>query len=325
MSSLDQLMKHTTVVADTGDINAIKEHKPQDATTNPSLILKASQMPEYVHLFDEAISYARQHGDSLIDGMKVDKVTLALDKLSVNFGVEILKHIPGRVSTEVDAKFSFDYDNTCIQAERLISLYEEADIPRERILIKVPATWEGICAVESLEEEGIHTNATLIFSYIQALVVAQYEGTLISPFVGRITDYHMKENGLTEYPVADDDYGVQSVVQIYNLLKKYDFKTEVMGASFRHADQIIALAGCDLLTISPNLLHELQERYDDVPIILSMEGAKQSGQENEVIRESDFRLKMCLDPMASYKLSEGIRSFYNDTRKLENMVRERMS
>src|SRR6478735_6978658 len=246
MSLLDSLKKYTTVVADTGDIEAIGKAKPQDATTNPSLLFKAAQQPQYKHLVEEALAYSKKQ-----PGNQEAQKMAFMDKLFVNFGCEILKLIPGRVSTEVDASFSFDRDGSIDKARNFIKLYEAAGIERERVLIKLGSTWEGIRAAEQLEKEGIHTNLTLLFSFAQAVACAEAKVTLISPFVGRIYDWYKKARG-AEIP-TDDDPGVHSVRRIYDYYKKYDYKTQVMGASFRRTEQIIELVGCDLLTISPDL------------------------------------------------------------------------
>ena len=247
MNLLESLKRHTTVVADTGDIDAINQYKPQDATTNPSLIYQAAQKPEYAGLLDDAIQYALKS-----PGDRPARREAGMDKLMVNFGCEILKIVPGRVSTEVDAALSFDTEGTVDKAHRLIALYEAAGIARERVLIKIASTWEGIRAAEQLEREGIHCNLTLLFSFAQAVACAEAGVTLISPFVGRIYDWYRKERGADIPP--DQDPGVASVTRIYNYFKKFGYQTQVMGASFRKVDQIVRLAGCDLLTISPDLL-----------------------------------------------------------------------
>ncbi|HEY0707543.1 MAG TPA: transaldolase [Polyangia bacterium] len=311
MNNLESLRKYTMVVADTGDIEAIGKYKPQDATTNPSLLLKAAQMPQYRALVDEALAYAaKQSADQHA------RTAAFMDKLSVNFGLEILKIIPGRVSTEVDASFSFDTAGTVAKARELIGLYRKAGIDSNRILIKVGSTWEGIRAAEQLEKEGIHCNLTLLFSFAQAVACAEAGVTLISPFVGRIYDYYLKEKGVKDIPLAEDP-GVASVVRIYNYYKKYDYKTLVMGASFRKADQVVALAGSDLLTIAPELLAELQKREGEIPRKLTIEGAKASTDERIHLDEKTYRFMHNEDPMAVDKLSDGIRKFYADARKLE--------
>ncbi|HAE06410.1 MAG TPA: transaldolase, partial [Richelia sp.] len=253
---LEQLRKMTVVVADTGDIQAIGKFRPQDATTNPSLITAAAQMPEYQDIVDQTLLKARK--DLGTNVSQADVVSLAFDRLAVSFGLKILQIIPGRVSTEVDARLSYDTEATVRKARELIAQYEYAEVSRNRILIKIASTWEGICAAEILEKEGIHCNLTLLFGLHQAIACAEAKVTLISPFVGRILDWHKKETGRDNYPPAEDP-GVLSVTKIYNYYKKFDYQTEVMGASFRNIDEITGLAGCDLLTISPNLLGELQD------------------------------------------------------------------
>lgn len=316
MNALEQLRTMTTVVADTGDIYAIRKSRPQDATTNPTLILAAAQQPEYRPLFDDAVSYGAQRGATTDE-----KVRLALDKLSVNFGREILSIIPGRVSTEVDARYSFDVAQIVFQAQSLINLYESAGIEQERVLIKVAATWEGIEAISQLNGSDIHCNATLVFSDVQAIAAAQAGVKLISPFVGRITDYRKKEDKRDAFPV-DEDPGVLSVRSIYYFLRKHGYPTEVMGASFRSADQVLALAGCDLLTISPDYLNKLEGM--DMPVLrmLSPERAEmECKQEDPEIEEGGFRWRMNEDKMATDLLSDGIRRFNADARKLENLIR----
>ncbi len=319
MNNLESLRKYTTVVADTGDIEAIARAKPQDATTNPSLLLKAAQMPQYRPLIDEALAHAAKAG-----GDRSARTAAFMDKLAVNFGCEILKIIPGRVSTEVDATHSFDTEATVAKARNFIDLYKKAGIDRERILIKVGSTWEGIRAAERLEREGIHCNLTLLFSFAQAVACAEAKVTLISPFVGRIYDYYLKERGVKDIPIEEDP-GVASVLRIYNHYKKFDYATQVMGASFRKADQIVLLAGCDLLTISPELLAELQKREGEIPRRLSPETAKASPGERLHLDEKTFRFMHNEDPMAVDKLSDGIRRFYADARKLEKYAESLMA
>jgi len=313
MSELDSLKQYTTVVADTGDIGAIAQYKPQDATTNPSLLFKAAQQAEYRALVEEALSYAAKKASATSE-----KTGLFMDKLAVNFGLEILKIIPGRVSTEVDASFSFDRDGSIQKARQLIKLYEDAGISRERILIKLGSTWEGIKAAEQLETEGIHCNLTLLFSFAQAVACAEAKVTLISPFVGRIYDWYKKSTGAE--PAADADPGVASVRRIYDYYKKYDYKTQVMGASFRKVEQIVDLAGCDLLTISPDLLAQLQKREGTLQRKLSVEAAKAKDIPRVTLDEKTYRFEHNQDQMAVEKLSEGIRSFYADARKLEKFA-----
>lgn len=310
MSLLDSLKRVTTVVADTGDIEAIRQFRPQDATTNPSLLLKAAQQPRYRPLVDAALADAGRLG--LPEGQRTEAF---MDRLAVNFGQEILKIVPGRVSTEVDARLSFDAAASVAKAREIIGLYEKAGIDRARILIKVGSTWEGIQAAGQLEREKIHCNLTLLFSFAQAVACAEAGVTLISPFVGRIYDYYRKERG-TEIP-ADEDPGVQSVTRIYHYYKKYGYQTQVMGASFRKLDQILNLAGCDLLTISPDLLDTLQRTDGDVTPRLTPEAARASSDDKLTLDEKTYRFLHNQDAMAVEKLSDGIRRFYDDARKLE--------
>ena len=319
MSLLESLKKYTIVVADTGDIEAIGKAKPEDATTNPSLLFKAAQQPQYKHLVEEALSYAgKQPGDQNAQTMAF------MDKLFVNFGCEILKLVPGRVSTEVDASFSFDTAGSIDKARTLIKLYEAAGVDRKRILIKLGSTWEGIRAAEQLEKESIHTNLTLLFSFAQAVACAEAKVTLISPFVGRIYDWYKKAKGVADIP-REEDPGVSSVVRIYNHYKKHGYKTQVMGASFRKADQIIDLAGCDLLTISPELIHELATREGELEPKLTLKGAAASDSELIHLDEKTYRFQHNEDQMGVEKLSEGIRNFYADARKLEKYARKEVA
>ena len=311
MTVLESLKKYSVVVADTGDIQAIARVKPQDATTNPSLLLNAAQRPEYKQLVIDALEYADKKG-----GDTKAQTEAFMDKLFVGFGTEILKVIPGRVSTEVDAGLSFDTEATLAKARRLIKLYEEGGTKRERILIKVASTWEGIRAAEQLEREGIHCNLTLLFSFAQAVACAEAKVTLISPFVGRIYDWYKKENGGKEIPV-DDDPGVKSVTRIYNYYKKYGYKTVVMGASFRKIEQIERLAGSDLLTISPDLIEKMQQTEGELKAALTLDEAKASKEDQIHLDEKGFRWLHNEDAMATDKLAEGIRKFYADARKLE--------
>jgi transaldolase len=310
MSLLDSLKRYTTVVADTGDIEAIAQYRPQDATTNPSLLLKAAQQPEYRPLVDAALKAAEQ-----TSGTEAARTAAFMDQLAVRFGGEILEIIPGRVSTEVDARLSFDTAGSIAKAHHLITLYEASGVARERILIKVASTWEGIRAAEELEREGIHCNLTLLFSFAQAVACADARVTLISPFVGRIYDWHKKARG-ADIPAAEDP-GVESVTRIYNYFKKFDYQTQVMGASFRKMDQIVRLAGCDLLTISPDLLEELQNAPGELTPELTPESAKATGESRLQLDEKAFRWRHNEDAMAVEKLSEGIRRFNEDARKLE--------
>lgn len=314
-SALDQLKRYTTVVADTGDFEAMKKYKPTDATTNPSLMLSAASMPQYKHLIEKAVDYGRKHGKTL-----QEQVDAALDKLAVLFGVEILNIIPGRVSTEVDARLSFDKDASVAKARKFIKLYEEHGIPKERILIKLASTWEGIQAAKILEQEySIHCNLTLLFSFSQAVACAEAGVTLISPFVGRILDWHVANTDKKSYKPAEDP-GVQSVTKIYNYYKKHGYKTVVMGASFRNIGEIKALAGCDLLTISPKLLEELESSNDVVTEYLNENTARKMNIEKVNINEASFRWQLNEDQMATDKLSEGIRKFAEDSRKLEKLL-----
>jgi transaldolase len=315
MNLLDSLKRCTTVVADTGDIEAIALHQPQDATTNPSLLYQAAQKPQYQHLVDDALHHAMH-----FPGDRAARTEAFMDKLLVNFGSEILKIIPGRVSNEVDASLSFDVEGSLAKARKLIGMYEKEGIGRERILIKLASTWEGIRAAEQLEREGIHCNLTLLFSFAQAVACAEAGVTLISPFVGRIYDWYRKERG-GDIP-ADEDPGVASVTRIYHYFKKFGYKTQVMGASFRKVDQIVRLAGCDLLTISPDLLEQMEKTQGEVTRRLSVESARASTQTKIHLDEKTFRWMHNEDAMAVEKLSEGIRKFYADTRKLEHYVRE---
>jgi transaldolase len=315
---LESLKRYTTVVADTGDIDAITQYKPQDATTNPSLIYQAARRPEYAGLLDDAIQYALRS-----PGERAARREAGMDKLMVNFGCEILKIVPGRVSTEVDAALSFDTEATVGKAHRLIALYEGAGIARERVLIKIASTWEGIRAAERLEREGIHCNLTLLFSFAQAVACAEAGVTLISPFVGRIYDWYRKERGGADIP-PDEDPGVASVRRIYNYFKKFGYSTQVMGASFRKVEQIVRLAGCDLLTISPDLLQQMETTEGEVKRCLSVETARSSDGTKIHLDEKTFRWLHNEDAMASDKLSEGIRKFDADTRKLEQFARTKV-
>ncbi|HEX3151095.1 MAG TPA: transaldolase [Gemmataceae bacterium] len=310
MTLLDSLKKMTTVVADTGDIDAIAAHKPQDATTNPSLLFQAAQKPQYKHLVDQAVAEAAKAGSEA-----AVRAEAFMDALFVSFGREILKVVPGRVSTEVDAGLSFDREGSLAKARKLIGLYEKAGVDRNRILIKLASTWEGIRAAEQLEREGIHCNLTLLFSFAQAVACAEAGVTLISPFVGRIYDWYKKDRG-AEIPV-DQDPGVESVTKIFNYFKKFGYKTQVMGASFRRVEQIVGLAGCDLLTISPELLDQLGKATGEMSPRLNKEAAKSSAGDRLHLDEKTFRWMHNQDQMAVEKLSDGIRKFYADARKLE--------
>jgi transaldolase len=319
MNLLDCLKRYTTVVADTGDFEAIAAHKPQDATTNPSLIYQAAQQPHYQHLVDEALDYALRNPDG-----EAARSAAFIDKLFVNFGCEILKIVPGRVSTEVDAGLSFDLSGTVAKARKLIALYKDAGIERDRILIKIASTWEGIKAAEHLEREGIHCNLTLLFSFAQAVACAEAGVTLISPFVGRIYDWYGKERGVKAIP-AEDDPGVASVTRIYNYYKKFNYKTQVMGTSFRKVNQIVDLAGCDLLTISPDLLEQMEKVDGPVTRRLSVDAARGSEARKIHLDQKTFRWMHNEDAMATEKLAEGIRKFYADARKLEQYAQARVA
>lgn len=311
MTQLESLKKYTTVVSDTGDIEAIAKYRPQDATTNPSLLYHAAKMPSYRHLVDDATELAGKRG-----GGQEQMAEELIDNLSVLFGIEILKIIPGRVSTEVPARLSFDTDATIAKARQLISLYEDRKISRDRILIKVGSTWEGIRAAGKLEGEGIHCNLTLLFSFAQAVACAEAGVTLISPFVGRIYDWYKKEQGGAEIP-ADNDPGVASVTRIYNYYKKYGYKTQVMGASFRNTNQIVRLAGCDLLTISPDLLEKLTQTEGELERKLDPAKANASQDNRLSLDEKTFRWMHNEDAMATDKLADGIRRFHADATRLQ--------
>ncbi|KAL7488890.1 hypothetical protein ACHAW6_014480 [Cyclotella cf. meneghiniana] len=314
-SQVDQLKKLTTVVCDTGDVNAIKKFSPQDATTNPSLIYKAATMPEYSSIVDDAVAYGK--GDLSLTMVRVQ------DKLAVAFGTEITKIVPGYVSTEVDARLSFDTEATVKKAKELIKLYEEVGVQKERILIKIAATWEGIQAAKILEKDGITCNVTLIFSIAQAIACAEVGATLISPFVGRIMDWYKKAKGVDSFEPAEDP-GVLSVTAIYNYYKKYGYETIVMGASFRNTGEILELAGCDRLTISPQLLEELAHGTGDVPQKLDASKAEAMDIPKVEMTESNFRWMMNEDAMATEKLAEGIRGFAADIVKLEEIVQAKI-
>ncbi len=314
-NALESLKTMTTVVADTGDIQAIKQYTPTDATTNPSLIYAASQMEEYGYLVDDALEYGRKKG-----GSQEEKVSKAIDKLFVNFGVEILKIVPRFVSTEVDARLSYDVEGTVQKARELIALYEDAGISKDRILVKIASTWEGVQAAKVLEKEGIRTNMTLLFGFCQAVACAQAGVFLISPFVGRILDWFKAKEKRDSYP-AKEDPGVINVRRIYAYYKKYGYETKVMGASFRNAEEIKALAGCDLLTIGPKFLEELQNEETEIKQVLSKEFAeKNCRDDNWDMKEKDFRWQLNEDAMATEKLAEGIRLFTLDTIKLEELI-----
>lgn len=319
-SRYDQLLEHTIVVADTGDVDAIEKIKPQDATTNPSLITKAAVMPKYAKLIDDAV-----------EGGKGD-LSLAMDKVSVNFGIEITKIVPGYVSTEVDARLSFDTKATIEKARKLIELYKEKGIDKSRILIKIAATWEGIQAAKVLEAEGITCNLTLIFSKAQAIACAEAGVTLISPFVGRIMDFYKKEelakdSGFKGFEPSEDP-GVVSVTEIYNYYKKHGYNTIVMGASFRNVEEIIQLTGCDRLTISPKLIEELKDESKESGTVTKLLDATESISMDIPKIDADekaFRMMLCMNPMATEKLAAGIRGFAADIEKLETIISEKMA
>jgi transaldolase len=320
-SLLQQLSAMTTVVSDTGDFNAIRQYKPQDATTNPSLIMTAAQMSEYAPVVDDALAWARKEAGS--DATKDAIVKRAIDRLSVEFGLRILKIIPGRVSTEVDARLSYETDKSIDKARTLIKQYEAAGTSRERILIKLASTWEGFLAAEALEKEGIHCNMTLLFGMHQAVAAAEAKVTLISPFVGRILDWYKKSTGKDSYAPAEDP-GVQSVTRIYNYFKHFGYKTVVMGASFRNLHEITELAGCDLLTIAPALLEELSKSDSQLPRKLDPEKAKGMAIEKIAMDEAIFKKMHAADKMASDKLSEGIEGFVKAMVGLEKFLGDRL-
>ncbi|GGZ11868.1 MULTISPECIES: transaldolase [Shewanella] len=310
-NTLTQLKSMTTIVADTGDIEAIKRYQPEDATTNPSLILKAAQIPEYAGLIDNAIAWAKAQSQD-----PATRLEDAADKLAVNIGVEILKLVPGRISTEVNARLSFDNDASIAKAQRLIQLYQQAGVDKSRILIKLAATWEGICAAKVLEQQGINCNLTLLFSFAQARACAEAGVFLISPFVGRILDWYKQSTG-HDYR-ASEDPGVLSVSKIYDYYKQHGYRTVVMGASFRNTGEIIELAGCDRLTIGPSLLEELAT--SDVTITRKLSPTTETIAAPTPMTEAEFRWELNEDAMAVEKLAEGIRNFAIDQGKLEQML-----
>jgi transaldolase len=312
MNQLEQLKQLTTVVADTGNFKQMAQFAPRDATTNPSLILKAVQQPEYAPLLAETVKAAKKQ--------TTDRI---VDDVLVRFGLEILKIVPGRVSTEVDARLSFDAAASIARAHRLIELYERAGIHRDRVLIKLASTWEGIQAAKALEHEGIHCNLTLLFSFCQAVACAEANITLISPFVGRIYDWHKKHEGaawVESQRAGAQDPGVISVTRIFNYYKHYGIRTEVMGASFRNVGQIVALAGCDLLTISPELMAQLQASHEPLQAALSADAAKARAVPAMTFNEAAFRYALNDDAMANDKLAEGIRAFAVDAGKLDALI-----
>lgn len=319
---LEALRAVTVVVADTGDIQAIEKFTPQDATTNPSLITAAAQMPEYQDIVDQTLLKAKK--DAGVGASQAQVVSLAFDRLAVSFGLKILQIIPGRVSTEVDARLSYDTDATVAKARNLIGQYQAAGVAKERVLIKIAATWEGIKAAEILEKEGIHCNLTLLFGLHQAIACAEAGVTLISPFVGRILDWYKKDTGRTSYPAAEDP-GVLSVTTIYNYFKKFGYQTEVMGASFRNMGEITELAGCDLLTISPGLLAELQNTVGELPRKLDPAKVADLSIEKISIDKATFEQMHNGDRMASDKLAEGIDGFTKALISLEQLLAERLT
>jgi transaldolase len=314
MNLLEQLKQYTQVVADSGDFESYVQFKPIDGTTNPSLIYAAAQKPEYAHLVEAAVAYGRKQGSTF-----EAKLSESMDMLAVNFGLEILKIVPRRVSTEVDARLSFDLEGSLVKARKIISLYESNGISREKVLIKLASTWEGIKAAEQLEKEGIRNNLTLLFSKAQAIACAEAKVQLISPFVGRIYDWYKKERGVDSIPAAEDP-GVLSVKYIYNYYKKFGYNTEVMGASFRNIGEIIELAGCDLLTISPNLLAELENNQGELTRKLDPETSKNEDIQQIHLDEKGFRWMHNEEAMAVEKLSDGIRKFTEDLVKLEKFI-----
>jgi transaldolase len=317
---LDQLKSMTTVVADTGDIASMKKFKPQDATTNPSLILAASKIPEYAKLTDDALTWAKKTSA----GDTHATIKMATDRLAIEFGLRILEIVPGRVSTEVDARLSFDTKGSIEKARAVIAQYEATGVSRKRVLIKLASTWEGIRAAEVLEREGIHCNMTLLFGIHQAIAAAEARVTLISPFVGRILDWYKKDTGRESYP-SHEDPGVVSVTTIYNYYKKHGYKTEVMGASFRNAGEITELAGCDLLTISPQLLGELDAKEGELPRKLSAEKAKTMTLAPIDVTERVYAEMHEKDRMAKDKLAEGIAGFTKALEELEKSLEARLA
>ena len=319
-SLLEQLSSMTVVVADTGDLEAIRDFQPRDATTNPSLILAAAQIPAYQDLIDQSLKSSRERIGSLASSDEV--VSEAIDEVCVIFGKEILKIIPGRVSTEVDARLSFDKDETIDKARKIINLYKQSGISKERILIKIASTWEGVKAAEILEKEGIHCNLTLLFGFSQAIACAEAGVTLISPFVGRILDWYKSETGKESFS-GNEDPGVISVSKIYNYYKTHNYKTEVMGASFRNVDEILELAGCDLLTISPKFLKELENNNSS--LTRKLDPLALSGSSDKIhLNEVDFKIMLKADRMASEKLEEGIINFSKAIEQLEIQLKERL-
>jgi transaldolase len=317
MHLLEQLKKHSRIVADSGDFESIRKFKPMDSTTNPSLIYAAAQDHKYIHLMDEALAYAHRKST---DTQK--QISLALERLFINFGLEILKIVPGRVSTEVDARLSFDNEGSVKKARELIALYKELGIDRDRILITIAATWEGIKAAETLSKEGIHCNMTLLFSMPQAIACAEAGVQIVSPFVGRVLDWHLQKHSDHAFNNAEEP-GILLVKDIYNYYKKFAYKTEIMGASFRNTDEILALSGCDLMTISPTLLTELEKTEGMIERKLDIEKARASELEKMAMDQKKFRWLMNENEMASEQLAEGIRKFTEDIVKLESLLLRR--
>ncbi len=314
---LSQLKQCSVIVADTGDFESIRKYQPRDATTNPTLLLKAAQMPEYQGILERVLAETRREASGR------QAISLAMDKLAVAFGMEILKIVPNRVSTEVDARLSFDVEGSVAKARTLIGYYEKANVPRARILIKLASTWEGICAARQLQRDEIRCNMTLLFSFAQAVACAEAGVQLVSPFVGRILDWHKKNSGRADYPPVEDP-GVVSVTRIYNYYKQHGYKTEVMGASFRNVGEILELAGCDLLTISPALLEELQKTSGTVTRQLDPAKAGLTPIPKISLEEKTFRWMHNEDQMATEKLSDGIRLFAADALKLEKFIAEKL-
>jgi transaldolase len=316
MNQLDQLKAMTTVVADTGDFEAIAQYRPQDATTNPSLLYKAAQMPQYRHVVEDAVAYGKVRGTDA-----QSRTRWTMERLAVNFGAEILKVVPGRVSTEIDARMSFDPEGTLRRAEELVELYDQAGIDSDRVLFKIASTWEGISTAERLERRGLHCNLTLLFGFAQAVACADAGVTLISPFVGRILDWYREAEHIEGYP-SDQDPGVLSVTRIFNYYKAHGYNTVIMGASFRNLGEILELAGCDYLTIAPKLLSELAASEGEVQRKLDADKARAMVIERAMFDEKGFRWALNEDAMATAKLAEGIRLFAADTVKLERFAQE---
>ncbi|PKU25717.1 transaldolase [Telmatospirillum siberiense] len=316
--ALTQIRRHTVIVADSGDIETIRAFAPEDCTTNPTLILRAARMPAYASLVEEAVAWSRSESGRR-GALDEDWVELALDRLAVNFGTELSKIVPGYISTEVNARFSFDTEATIVRAERLISLYKQRGVDPQRILIKIAATWEGIQAAKILEMQGIRCNLTLVFSLVQAAACADARVFLISPFVGRILDWFVKTTGQTY--TAETDPGVLSVREIFDYYRRFDYPTIVMGASFRNVAEVEALCGCDRLTVSPALLGELSERRQAVPRLLDPAISRDKSIERLSVDETEFRWRLNQNPMATEKLAEGIRLFHRDTDELRDFIR----